>query len=93
MKEITYETLVAMSIVELRDLNTMVVEVIKLKKDLMGREKVRSLSVGDEFKINHQKHIGDIFITEKINKKRIVGKNKKTGLSYNIPFEMVEKLT
>ena len=90
--EITYSELMKMDVDELRNLNEMAIEIIKVKMDLIGKEKVKSLSVGDEFKIDHKNHVGQIFIVEKINKKKVVGRNKQTNMSYNIPFQMVQKL-
>lgn len=90
--EITYTELMKMDVDALCNLNQMAVEIIKVKKELLGKEKVRSLSVGDEFKINHKNHFGVVYIVEKINKKKVIGKNKKTGARYNIPFEMIERI-
>ena len=90
--EITYSELMKMDVDELRNLNEMAIEIIKVKMSLIGMEKAKSLSVGDEFKINHKNHTNQIFIVEKINKKKVVGKNKETGVSYNIPFEMIQKI-
>jgi len=90
--EIRYENLIKMDLDELYDLNNMVIEVLKVKTDLLGKKRVAFLSIGDEFKVDHKNHGEQIFIVEKINKKRVIGKNKVTGLRYNIPFEMVEKI-
>lgn len=90
--EVTYDDLMKMDVEKLRDYNKMIVETIKMKTSLLAKERVKDVSVGDEILIEHKRHKNVVFIVEKINKKNLVGKNKETGMSYNIPFELVKKI-
>lgn len=91
--ELTYEKLIEMSVDDLRQVNQMVIDVIKMKKELLGKENVKTLSIGDEFKIDHKKHFGEIFIAQKINKKNVIGRNKKTDIDYNVPFSLIKRIS
>ena len=87
---INYDELSKLSISELRDLNHMVVETIKFKQKLVGKEKARKLTLGDIVYVNHKKVIGVRFTVKKINVTKAVLINNDTKALYTVPFSMIE---
>ena len=79
-----------MSIEELRNLNSMVIDVIKSKKAMAGYESKQQLYVGANVKVNHPKLAGKQCIVEKINRTKCVIKVLNGYGSYNVPLSMVE---
>lgn len=87
--KVTQADLLLMSTEELRDLNSMVVATIKAKRSIEGRAKANELKVNQEIKVNHPKHINDIFIIEKINKTKARCVIKGTHKGYDVPFSII----
>lgn len=86
----TYELLISLSIDELRDLNQMVVNIINFKKELLAKEKMKELNIGDEVKVNHKKLFGLTLVVDKINKRNACLSEKETGKIWNVPIELIE---
>lgn len=81
-----------MSIEELRNLNSLVVEVIKSKRSLAAYEKKLELKVGMTVKVNHPKLMGKQLRIEKINRTKAALKVLNGFGSYNVPLNMIEQL-
>ena len=82
---VKYEDLAKLSISELK-------AVIQMSQDIRtnkGGEIVRKMIIGQEFQITGDKNRGKIFILSKINRTKIIGKEKNGNNSYTIPFGMV----
>lgn len=80
-----------MSLEELRNLNSLVVEVINSKKAMVSYEKKQELRVGMNVKVNHPKLMGKQLRVEKINRTKASLKVLSGGFgSYNVPLTMIE---
>ena len=86
----TYSQLNGMTIEELRNLNSMVVETIKSKKSILALEKKDELYVGANVKVNHPKLAGKQLVIEKINRSKAVVKLLNGLGGYNVPLSMIE---
>lgn len=86
----TYSELAKMTIEELRNLNSMVVETIKSKKSVLALEKKDELYVGANVKVNHPKLAGKQLVIEKINRTKAVVKLLNGLGGYNVPLSMIE---
>ena len=91
-KNMNYSELNKMSIEELRNLNSLVVEVIKSKRALMAYEKKNELRVGMTVSVNHPKLMGKQLRVEKINRTKASLKVLNGFGSYNVPINMIEIL-
>jgi hypothetical protein len=85
-----YSELSKLSVEELRNVNQMVIELIKQKRTIESLEKKMGLQVGMTVKVNHPKLKGRELEVIKINRTkanlRVVG-----GFgSYNVPVSMIE---
>jgi hypothetical protein len=85
-----YSDLSKLSVTELRNINQMVIELIKQKRTIESLEKKMSLKIGMVVKVNHPKLIGRELEVVKINRTkaslRVIG-----GMaSYNVPVAMIE---
>jgi|TARA_R100000030_G_scaffold81654_2_gene64393 hypothetical protein len=85
-----YSKLNEMSIDELRNLNSMIIDVIKSKKTMAGYEMKQQLYVGANVSVNHPKLKGKQCRVEKINRTKCVIKVLNGYGSYNVPLSMVE---
>jgi hypothetical protein len=85
-----YSELNKMSIEELRNLNSLVVEVIKSKKSLMAFEKKQELRVGMNVSVNHPKLMGKQLRVEKINRTKASLTVLNGFGSYNVPINMIQ---
>ena len=80
-----------MSLEELRNLNSLVVEVMKSKRAMASFEKKQELRVGMNVKVNHPKLMGKQLRVEKINRTKAFLKVLSGGFgSYNVPISMIE---
>jgi len=86
----TYSELAKMTIEELRNLNSMVVETIKSKKSILALEKKDELYVGANVKVNHPKLAGKQLVVEKINRTKAVLKVLNGFGGYTVPLSMIE---
>jgi hypothetical protein len=85
-----YSKLNEMNIDELRNLNSMIIDVIKSKKAMAGYETKQSLYVGANVSVNHPKLAGKQCKVEKINRTKCVISILNGYGSYNVPLSMVK---
>ena len=85
----TYSELSKLSIEELRNLNSMVIETIKSKKSLLALEKKDSLHVGAIVSVDHPKMAGHELKVTKINRTKAVCELINGMGSYNVPLNMI----
>lgn len=85
----TYSELSKLSIEELRNLNSMVIETIKSKKSLLALEKKDSLHVGAIVSVDHPKMAGHELKITKINRTKAVCELINGMGSYNVPLNMI----
>ena len=85
-----YSELSKLSVAELRNVNQMVIELIKQKRTIESLEKKLSLQVGMTVKVNHPKLMGRELEVTKINRTkanlRVVG----GFASYNVPVSLIQ---
>jgi len=85
-----YEKLNKLSLNDLRELNSMVVEVLKRKRDSEGSDVKTSLGIGDIVNINSRKvSKDDIFEIVKLNPKTATVKNE-CGQLITCPYSLIE---
>ena len=85
----TYSELSKLSIEELRNLNSMVIETIKSKKSLLALETKDSLYVGAIVSVDHPKMAGHELRITKINRTKAVCEMVNGKGSYNVPLTMI----
>ena len=85
-----YSQLSKLSVEELRNINQMVVQLIKQKRTIESLEKKMGLQVGMKVKVNHPKLQGKELEVVKINRTkaslRVVGQYDM----YNVPVSMIQ---
>ena len=80
-----------MTSAELIKLHEVIVEVIKMKRDLESRVKSTEFEVGDIVIVNTPKFKGRKFKIDKLNpKKAVVIDTENKFISYNVPYTMIE---
>jgi hypothetical protein len=80
-----------MSLEELRNLNSLVVEVMNSKRAMVAYEKKQELRVGMNVKVNHPKLMGKQLRVEKVNRTKASLKVLSGGFgSYTVPLTMIE---
>ena len=84
-----YSELSKLSIEELRNLNSMVIETIKSKKSLLALETKDSLYVGAIVSVDHKKMAGHELKITKINRTKAVCEMINGRGSYNVPLSMI----
>jgi len=85
----TYSQLNSLSIEELRELNSKVVEVIKMKRNEVAMEKKDELRIGMNVSVNHPKLAGKQLVVEKINRTKAVLKLLNGFGGYTVPLSMI----
>ena len=85
-----YSELNKMSIEQLRELNSKVIEVIKLKKYEVALETKDELRIGMNVSVNHPKLAGKQLVVEKINRTKAVLKVLNGFGGYTVPLSMIE---
>jgi hypothetical protein len=89
-----YSQLSKLSVEELRNINTLVVDLIKQKRTIQSLEKKVGLRVGMTVKVNHPKLYGRELEVLKINRTKAVlsDKNYLTGRlsNYTVPVSLIE---
>jgi len=83
-----YDSLNKLSLEELRTLNSMIVSIIKNRRDGVGSNVKRALSVGDVVTVKSKKTEGDIFEIVKLNPKKAVIKNVD-GFKFDCPYALL----
>jgi hypothetical protein len=80
-----------MSLEELRNLNSLVVEVMNSKRAMVAYEKKQELRVGMNVKVNHPKLMGKQLRVEKVNRTKASLKVLSGGFgSYTVPLSIIE---
>jgi transcription antitermination factor NusG len=86
-----YSQLNQLSLEELRNLNSLVVEVMNSKRAMVAYEKKQELRVGMNVKVNHPKLMGKQLRVEKVNRTKASLKVLTGGFgSYTVPLSMIE---
>ncbi len=84
----TQSQLNQMTLEQLRDLNHLIVDVIKAKrKNLIAQFE---LNIGDKVKVNHPKLQGKSLIVKKIKRTTATLQVEGAFASYNVPISMIE---
>ena len=79
-----------LSIDELRELNSKVVEVIKIKRSEIAWDMKNELYIGANVSVNHPKLSGKQCRVKKINRTKAVIEVLNSGMgSYNVPLSML----
>ena len=86
----TYSELNKLTIEQLRELNSKVVEVIKMKRSEMAYEVKDELRVGMNVSVNHPKLSGKQLVVEKINRTKAVLKLINGFGGYTVPLSMIQ---
>jgi hypothetical protein len=84
-----YSELSKLSVEELRNINSLVVDLIKQKRTIASLEKKVGLRVGMNVKVNHPKLIGKELFINKISRTKAT-LSVKSGACYNVPISMIE---
>lgn len=86
-----YNQLNEMSIEELKNLNRLLIEVIKSKQSMMAYEMKHSLKVGANVRIKHPKiNPNEQFIVRKIKQKNASVVSVNGSRSYNVAMSLLE---
>ncbi len=85
-----YSELSKLSVSELRNINQIVVELIKQKRTIESLQKKVALYVGMKVKVNHPKLMGRELEITKINRTKANLKVIGGFGSYNVPVSMIE---
>ena len=85
----TYQELNSLSIEELRNLNSKVVEIIKMKRSVQAMDIKEELYIGANVSVNHPKLAGKQLRVEKINRTKAVLKVLNGVGSYTVPMSMI----
>jgi hypothetical protein len=84
-----YSQLSKLSVEELRNINRLVVDLIKQKRTIESLEKKIGLQVGMKVKVNHPKLRGVELFINKINRTKATV-SVKSGASYIVPISLIE---
>jgi hypothetical protein len=84
-----YNKLNDLSIKELRQLNSMIIETLKRKKDDKGFDIKRKLKVDDLVFVDRIENTGDIFTVVKLNPKKAVIEDE-FGMKFNCPYALIK---
>lgn len=85
-----YSQLSKLSVEELRNINQMVVQLIKQKRTIESLEKKMGLQVGMKVMVNHPKLQGRELEVVKINRTKANLKVVGGFASYNVPVSMIQ---
>ena len=86
----TYSELNKMTIEQLRELNSKIVETLKLKKYEVAMETKGELRIGMNVSVNHPKLAGKQLVVEKINRTKAVLKLLNGFGGYTVPLSMIK---
>ena len=84
-----YSQLSKLSESELREINRMVVDLIKQKRTIQSLEKKMGLAVGMKVTVNHPKLRGIELSVNKINRTKATV-SVKSGKAYIVPISLIE---
>ena len=84
-----YSELSKLSVSELRNINQIVIELIKQKRTIESLQKKVGLTVGMKVTVNHPKLRGVELSVNKINRTKATV-SVKSGASYIVPISLIE---
>ena len=84
-----YSQLSKLSVDELRNINKLVVDLIKQKRTIQSLEKKVGLQVGMTVKVNHPKLRGIELSVNKINRTKATV-SVRSGATYIVPISLIE---
>ena len=84
-----YSELSKLSVEELRNINEIVVGLIKAKRTVESLQKKVGLQVGMSVKVNHPKLAGKELFVNKISRTKAT-LSVKSGACYNVPISLIE---
>lgn len=84
-----YSELSKLSVEELRNINSLVVDLIKQKRTIKSLENKVGLRVGMSVKVNHPKLAGKELFVNKINRTKAT-LSVKSGACYVVPISLIE---
>ncbi len=84
-----YLELSKLSVSELRNINQLVVELIKQKRNIEALQKKVGLQVGMSVRVNHPKLAGKELFVNKISRTKAT-LSVKSGACYNVPISLIE---
>ena len=84
-----YSELSKLSVEELRNINALVVDLIKQKRTIQSLEKKVGLRVGMTVKVNHPKLRGIELSVNKINRTKATV-SVRSGATYIVPISLIE---
>ena len=84
-----YSELSKLSVSELRNINQIVVELIKQKRNIEALQKKVGLQVGMSVRVNHPKLAGKELFVNKISRTKAT-LSVKSGACYNVPISLIE---
>jgi hypothetical protein len=84
-----YSELSNLSVEELRNINRIVVELIKAKRTVESLTNKAGLKVGMSVRVNHPKLAGKELFVNKISRTKAT-LSVKSGASYNVPISLIE---
>ncbi len=84
-----YSELSNLSVAELRNINQIVVELIKQKRTIESLQKKVGLKVGMSVTVNHPKLVGKELFVNKISRTKAT-LSIKSGKCYNVPISLIE---
>jgi hypothetical protein len=84
-----YSELSKLSVSELRNINQLVVELIKQKRNIEALQKKVGLQVGMSVRVNHPKLAGKELFVNKISRTKAT-LSVKSGACYNVPISLIE---
>jgi hypothetical protein len=84
-----YSELSKLSVEELRNINSIVVELIKAKRTVESLANKVGLKVGMSVRVNHPKLAGKELFVNKISRTKAT-LSVKSGACYNVPISLIE---
>jgi hypothetical protein len=84
-----YSELSKLSVEELRNINRIVVELIKAKRTVESLTNKAGLKVGMSVRVNHPKLAGKELFVNKISRTKAT-LSVKSGACYNVPISLIE---
>ena len=84
-----YSELSKLSVEELRNINRIVVELIKAKRTVESLTNKAGLKVGMSVRVNHPKLAGKELFVNKISRTKAT-LSVKSGACYNVPMSLIE---
>jgi len=84
-----YSELSKLSVEELRNINRIVVELIKVKRTVESLTNKVGLKVGMSVRVNHPKLAGKELFVNKISRTKAT-LSVKSGACYNVPISLIE---